>query len=516
MKFLINFVWGMAWLFLIFGTRTAQATSPVVLASVSYTASGSGSGGSVADFTYTFPANAVMGYMVVVVSWERDHKCPTAVASAPGSNNSGGNWASLAGLLNDDFLAPEISWGDSSLTKISGSFVWDGYANPALDGNFRAELSSELWVYGLPASSFPANETGTVKISNFIGALCNGDEMSVTVLAMDRVMYFESVDVSSAQGGITSLTSPDFLVLSPQQPSNTTDSDNMIMNIHSITCDTGTVTPTVNENDGGVIIQLMGSTSPVSNSSSSVSNTNGDYKGANQNADFTENDGLQTNVSSVASGLSFLVNNQISYTGAAPAQMHLHSFRVVPPDPGMLPVQWSSFEGYLNDRDVILDWETMMEVNNDRFEIEFSTDGQDFNTLATVFALEPNSSEATQYHFIHQNATKHNAEVLYYRLKQFDLNGTHHFSEMVAVSVPPKEPSKAYIVYPNPAAQDAPVKIRGVKNGSLIWIFDEHKRFISTLVNESNSYAEEYSLILPPGIYYIAVDERWTRLVVLD
>jgi len=51
----------------------------------------------------------------------------------------------------------------------------------------------------------------------------------------------------------------------------------------------------------------------------------------------------------------------------------------------ILPVTMTLFEGVLKNNDVILNWKTASEVNNDKFEIEYSFNGQLFEKAGEVF-----------------------------------------------------------------------------------------------------------------------------------
>jgi uncharacterized repeat protein (TIGR01451 family) len=92
-----------------------------------------------------------------------------------------------------------------------------------------------------------------------------------------------------------------------------------------------------------------------------------------------------------------------------------------------LPVNLKYFAAQKQGDDVLLNWETAMEINNDRFEIERSTDGKSFETIGVV-ASAGNSNEITRYSFTDRQAALLNTEALYYRLHQIDLDGKNDYS----------------------------------------------------------------------------------------
>ncbi|WP_300600725.1 hypothetical protein [Niabella sp.] len=66
-----------------------------------------------------------------------------------------------------------------------------------------------------------------------------------------------------------------------------------------------------------------------------------------------------------------------------------------------LPVTFGTFTASLSNGNLVINWTTGSEVNNDHFEIEASADGTHFTTIGTVKSLAPdgNSTDAIQYRF---------------------------------------------------------------------------------------------------------------------
>jgi hypothetical protein len=109
-----------------------------------------------------------------------------------------------------------------------------------------------------------------------------------------------------------------------------------------------------------------------------------------------------------------------------------------------LPVVLSDFSVRLNNSQVELSWTTDMESNSARFEVERSTDGVKWTTIATITA-KGNSSIVTKYASVDKTPA---AGINYYRLKMVDLDNTHDFSEVKSI----KTIASANVrVYPNPA-----------------------------------------------------------------
>lgn len=62
-----------------------------------------------------------------------------------------------------------------------------------------------------------------------------------------------------------------------------------------------------------------------------------------------------------------------------------------------LPVSFASLSAKLSGSNVLVDWSTASEQNNDHFEIEASTDGKTFKTLKTVASKNGNSTTVQTY-----------------------------------------------------------------------------------------------------------------------
>ena len=89
-----------------------------------------------------------------------------------------------------------------------------------------------------------------------------------------------------------------------------------------------------------------------------------------------------------------------------------------------LPVELVSFEGTCNKMSsVILQWETASETNNKSFEIEKSTDGLLFETVASVDGAGT-SSASHKYSYTDSHISYNSIPRSYYRLSQTDYDGT--------------------------------------------------------------------------------------------
>jgi hypothetical protein len=85
-----------------------------------------------------------------------------------------------------------------------------------------------------------------------------------------------------------------------------------------------------------------------------------------------------------------------------------------------LPVKFESFTATAQETTNLLTWVTSQEINNNYFEVEQSTNGTEFKSIAKVNAGAHGNTKQT-YSYADNNANS--AEVVYYRIKQVDMNG---------------------------------------------------------------------------------------------
>ena len=101
----------------------------------------------------------------------------------------------------------------------------------------------------------------------------------------------------------------------------------------------------------------------------------------------------------------------------------------------ILPIGLSSFSSTVNDKKVILNWETVSETNNRQFIVERSLNGTDFETIGTLPGAG-NSNTVKQYVFT-DNAPGY---INHYRLKQIDFDGRFVYSKILYIKVEKASP----------------------------------------------------------------------------
>jgi hypothetical protein len=183
-----------------------------------------------------------------------------------------------------------------------------------------------------------------------------------------------------------------------------------------------------------------------------------------------------------------------------------------------LPVEMDNFVATTIKNEVILDWATGHEMNNDRFEIQRAVLNSDasskdfafsnFETIGTIKS-KGNSNLAQSYKFNDKNLQ---AGRYAYRLKQIDFNGNYTYfllNNEVSVNLPTK-----FVVnqnYPNPFNPVTNISFEMPFDGLVkLVVFDNLGREVKTLINENVSagyHKTEFNAVnLPSGIYFYRIN----------
>lgn len=144
-----------------------------------------------------------------------------------------------------------------------------------------------------------------------------------------------------------------------------------------------------------------------------------------------------------------------------------------------------------------LTWTTNIEIDNDRFEIEHSTNGHEYATIGTVNG-SGNSIQVINYEFYHQDyATGTN----YYRFKQIDINGNYKYSNTVYVNNS-NNANFSVAVYPNPAKESLNIAT-GTSEPFTYKLFNAFGQTMSMGLAIGPQFLNLNELA--PGIYYISI-----------
>ncbi|MEO9965488.1 MAG: T9SS type A sorting domain-containing protein [Reichenbachiella sp.] len=142
-------------------------------------------------------------------------------------------------------------------------------------------------------------------------------------------------------------------------------------------------------------------------------------------------------------------NRTISSSGV---QYSFSGFSVASEDEDSgLPVELIRFTAEENEsgNGILIEWETASELNNSHFILEKSTTSENFQKLEEI---EGNGTTNTPVGYSYLDK-KNDSRFAYYRLKQYDYDGTFSFSEVISI-VNKSNQSSLVSLYPNPVSTE--------------------------------------------------------------
>lgn len=145
---------------------------------------------------------------------------------------------------------------------------------------------------------------------------------------------------------------------------------------------------------------------------------------------------------------------------ANPDCNNFNDYKLVVVSAGLAPVELVYFNGTYSNGVASLNWQTSQEINNNRFELYRSLDGNDFELAATI-AGAGNSSTPINYSY--QDHINLNGNNVYYKLKQIDINGNFTFSNVIRLST--GNNNESFKIYPNPVVNNFTASFSASQSG---------------------------------------------------
>jgi hypothetical protein len=134
-------------------------------------------------------------------------------------------------------------------------------------------------------------------------------------------------------------------------------------------------------------------------------------------------------------------------------------------DNTILPVTFTNFSAVDYQNTVILRWDVENEISVDRYDIERSTNGSVFTKIGSVQSTT-NTLNTKTYTFT-DNTTTSFDKILYYRIKQYDIDGKHLFSKIATIK---RNKSKTrFTLFPNPVVSTLSANIKSLSNQNVVW-----------------------------------------------
>lgn len=177
-----------------------------------------------------------------------------------------------------------------------------------------------------------------------------------------------------------------------------------------------------------------------------------------------------------------------------------------------LPVELLQFSAVCANGANTISWSTGSESNSSHFMVEKSTDGQHWRTVGSTMAAG-NSSLEHDYSMTDLSQTN---EVVYYKLKQFDMNGVFVTYNPVSLTCMPTD-ATLYEVYPNPNSGSFTVELNSYLMEGIVTIelMTSDGRLIETKQfpakgGKEQVFFENHGLMA--GVYLVKVKDQGDQL----
>jgi Secretion system C-terminal sorting domain len=155
-------------------------------------------------------------------------------------------------------------------------------------------------------------------------------------------------------------------------------------------------------------------------------------------------------------------NNNFSIPVARQKGIYFKGFNYAPAT--VLPVKYYSFNAVVVDKTVALNWKTAEEVNHSHFDVERSIDGKIFSKIAIVQKGTTNGNTKNYDYNDDLNGLQNNS-VLYYRLKQINVDGSFSYSAIQVVRLK-SNTNVVMQVSPNPFVEKLVVRFTSTEKAN--------------------------------------------------
>lgn len=169
-----------------------------------------------------------------------------------------------------------------------------------------------------------------------------------------------------------------------------------------------------------------------------------------------------------------------------------------------LPIKLSKFDVEVSEEDVIVNWRTESEIDNDFFDIEQSIDGINFESVATIDGAG-DSNDPIDYTFTLRNALENHPEGLFYRLRQTDFDGTTSYSWVVFTGSNSAFQSENLKIFPNPASDLINLTYPNIRD---VKIFNTTGQLVNEAIYDGRESISMDVSGLEPGLYIVTVNSE--------
>jgi hypothetical protein len=214
---------------------------------------------------------------------------------------------------------------------------------------------------------------------------------------------------------------------------------------------------------------------------------------------------------STSNGLFFIDSKTVNTSGAGTVQTRLAYNGTgftdlatnIFPVKTTLPITLISFTAAKESNNALLQWSTETESNSNYTDVERSADGTNFIKEGSVAA---NGTTSTVHNYQFTDPLNALSGIVYYRLKEVDMDGNANYSKVIALRLDGSSISASFSVYPNPFISGIKIITTStrINNGELHISNISGQRLISlpvSLQEGQNVLILNNLNSLPPGIY---------------
>lgn len=211
----------------------------------------------------------------------------------------------------------------------------------------------------------------------------------------------------------------------------------------------------------------------------------------------------QTTVSGLSSGKSYGFKWTITNGCSTNSQMTVAVS-------GVLPVRFLSFIGHKQAEEIILNWQTASEKDNDHFVIERSSDGATFEAVGQVSGS--GSSSSVKAYTYSDGIKGINQKAVYYRLQQVDGDNQSSYSTVVKVDLT-EVGQNSINPWPNPFTGSLHVNLTATHAGVVtIRLYDRVGKLVKQqeqkVAQGPNAITIAQLEKIPAGLYILEIEKE--------
>jgi subtilisin family serine protease len=176
----------------------------------------------------------------------------------------------------------------------------------------------------------------------------------------------------------------------------------------------------------------------------------------------------------------------------------------------VIPVELSAFTAKADRDNVIVEWQTATETNNQGFELQRKREGAEGWAVAGYVSGKGTTTERQSYQYVDKQLK---AGKYIYRLKQIDLDGTIEYSQEIEVEVSVPDEYVLYQNYPNPFNPSTTIEFSlPEKSEVVLSIYNSLGEKVRELVNGSMEAGYQRVVFdareLPSGTYVYQINAK--------